>query len=482
MWRLAAVLGALVVLVVATTAAATAMLRSGESGTPPRLPETEMPGRLLVGFQDEPTLRWGDDRMAMLDRARDAGASVIRTTVIWAQVAPRRPRNPASPFDSAYRLDDLDELARNAQARGIELLITIWGTPAWANGGGKPNVAPRDAADLASFAQALADRYSGRHSGYPAVRLFSAWNEPNLELFLSPQFDAQGRSASPAAYARMARAVVEGVGRGNTEALVAIGETSARGRDTPAKGSAQESHSPGQFARLVALADADLPFDAWAHHPYPTRPGFPPSQPVRWPGVGLTSIERFGQELDRWFGRDRVPLWLTEYGHETRPAEPLGVSVAEQGRFAHEAISMAGGNPRVRMLVWFVLRDSDGNPWQSGLLDLDGRVKPAWYRFSGAARAVDGQDPVATRDVGSVLVPALELAYHNPAGTPVTIELNGRTFERPLRQDGWLEIPIPETRQPELELTATDPRAGPCRGPSAFSPDCAPTRGEAPPA
>ena len=55
-----------------------------------------------------------------------------------------------------------------------------------------------------------------------------------------------------------------------------------------------------------------------------------------------------------------------------------------------------------------------------------------------------------------MLVPALELAYHNPAGTPVTIELNGRTFERPLREDGWLEVPIPETRQPRWELTATD--------------------------
>ncbi len=415
-----------------------------------------MPGRLLVGFQDEPTLRWGDDRMAMLDRARDAGASVIRTTVIWAQAAPRRPQEAASPFDPAYRLEDIDELARNAQARGMELLVTIWGTPRWANGGGEPSRPPRNAADLASFAQALADRYSGRHPGYPAVRLFSAWNEPNLELFLSPQFDAQGRPVSPAAYARLARAVVEGVRRADSGALVAIGETSARGRDTPAKGPAQESHSPGHFARLVALADPELPFDAWAHHPYPTRPSFPPSQPVRWPGVGLTSLERFGRELDRWFGRDRVPLWVTEYGHETRPAEPLGVSVAEQGRFAHEAISMAAGNPRVRMVVWFVLRDSAENPWQSGLLGLDGRVKPAWYRFSGAARAVDGQDPFASPDVDSVFVPALELAYHNPAGTPVTIEMDGRTFERPLRQDGWLEIPIPETRQPELELTATD--------------------------
>ena len=148
---------------------------------------------------------------------------------------------------------------------------------------------------------------------------------------------------------------------------------------------------------------------------------------------------------------------LTEYGHETRPPEPLGVSVAEQGRFAHEAISMAAGNPRVRMVVWFVLRDSAENPWQSGLLGLDGRVKPAWYRFSGAARAVDGQDPFAVSQTSTAYwCRRLELAYHNPAGTPVTIEMDGRTFERPLRQTGGSRSLSQKRGKPELELTATD--------------------------
>ena len=453
MWKLAA-LGALIVV---ATAAGFGVLRVDESrGSQARLPDGEMSGRLLVGFQDEPTLRWGADRMAMLARARRAGAAVIRTTVNWTQAAPRRPLDPASPFDPAYRLEDVDELARNAQARGIELLITIWGTPSWANGGGEPNAPPSDPADLADFAQAVSDRYSGRHPGYPGVRLFSAWNEPNLELFLSPQFDAQGRSVSPAAYARLARAVIEGVRRGNPDALVAIGETSARGRDYPASGPAQESHSPAQFARLVALADPDLPFDAWAHHPYPIRPDLPPSGPVRWPGVGLTSLERFGRELDRWFSRERTPLWITEYGHETRPAEPLAVSEREQARYAQEAIWIAAGDPRVRMLVWFVLRDSPGNPWQSGLLDASGRLKPAWYRFRGAARRVDGQDPVVSPDAESTLVPAFELAYPNAAGTPLTVEVGGRRSVQPLREDGWLEVPIEASRPGRLEVTVSD--------------------------
>ena len=172
--------------------------------------------------------------------------------------------------------------------------------------------------------------------------------------------------------------------------------------------------------------------------------------------MGLTSLERFGRELDRWFGRERVPLWITEYGHETRPAEPLAVSESEQARYAQEAIWMAAGDPRVRMLVWFVLRDSPGNPWQSGLLDAGGRVKPAWYRFSGAARRVDGQDPLVFRDADRTLVPAFELAYHNAAGTPLTIDVGARRFVRSLREDGWLEVPIETSRPGRLDVTASD--------------------------
>jgi hypothetical protein len=73
MWRIAAILG---VLVAAATGTAFVFLRAEESrGSLPRLPETEMPGRLLMGFQDEPTLRWGADRLAMLGRARRAGGA-----------------------------------------------------------------------------------------------------------------------------------------------------------------------------------------------------------------------------------------------------------------------------------------------------------------------------------------------------------------------------------------------------------------------
>ena len=450
----------LAVLVVVATGAAAAVYVAfpRDAEAPVALPESAMPGRLLVGFQDDASLRWADHRAQSLDRAREASATLIRTIVSWNVAAPERPANPLDPFDPVYRLEDVDDLARSAQQRGIELLVTIWGTPEWANGGEPPNHPPTDHADLQAFSQALADRYSGRHAGYPAVRLYSAWNEPNLEQFLAPQFDEEGGSVGPALYAPIARAIHDGVKAGNPDALVAAGETSPRGRDLPSMGSVQDSHSPARFARLLSEQEPAIPFDAWAQHPYPPRSTVAPADPVRWPRVGLANLERFGDSLDDWFGRDEVPIWITEYGHETLPLEPLGVSPELQATFAEEALAMVAENLRVRMFVWFILRDTPGTPWQSGLLDENGSPKPAFAVFGAAASALDARNPVLPSDAELARLPALELAFSTPAADPIAVDVDGADpVTVPLGEDGWIEVPLENPERPVLEVEATNP-------------------------
>jgi hypothetical protein len=393
----------------------------------------------------------------MLDRARDADAAVLRTVVTWNDSAPKRPANATDPFDPAYHFDDVDDLARSAQQRGMELLVTIWGTPEWANGGQPPNRPPHHPGELEDFATALASRYSGRYAGYPAVRLFSAWNEPNLEQFLAPQFDTAGRSVGPALYAP-ARAIYEGVKRGNPDALVAIGETSPRGRDLPSTGSVQDSHSPARFARLLSEAKPAVRFDAWAQHPYPPRPELDPAAPVRWPRVGIGNVERFGDALDDWFGRDDTPIWITEYAHETRPDEPLGIDPQLQARYAEEALELAARNPRIRMFIWFVFRDRSDALWQSGLLAEDASPKPALESFAAAAEQLDGRDPVLPADADVARVSALALAYYVPAGTPVDVTVDGqREPAVPLERDGWVEVPLDGVSRDEADVRVTDP-------------------------
>ncbi len=233
---------------------------------------------MLVGFQDDPSLRWRDDRAKVFDLAQQAHAGIVRTTVYWSRIAETRPKNAINPFDPAYRFDDLDEFVRNAGLHGMEVMLTIWGTPSWANGGKGQNYAPTRLADLNNFARALATRYSGRYSNYPFVRYFTVWNESNLGQFLSPQYDSKGNPIGPKVYAGIYRAAYTGIKRGNPRALVGIGETSARGRDKYlGKTGTQETESPGKFAELLSQQKPRLKFDGWSHHPYPTTPSAKPT-------------------------------------------------------------------------------------------------------------------------------------------------------------------------------------------------------------
>ena len=153
--------------------------------------------RMWVGFHDDPMFRFDEDRASEIQSATATNnASVLRTLVTWANVASKKPAKAANPFDPAYKLDDLDEFVRNAQVQNAEVLITIWGTPKWANGGKSPNFLPTSMSTFQNFTKALASRYSGRYPGYPFVRFFGIWNESNLGNFLSPQFNSKGRSSA----------------------------------------------------------------------------------------------------------------------------------------------------------------------------------------------------------------------------------------------------------------------------------------------
>lgn len=380
--------------------------------------------RMWLGFHDDPVLRYDASRQAELDRTTAAGATIVRTLVTWANVAPTKPRRPANPFDPAYRLDDLDEFVRNAQARGQEVLITLWGTPEWANGGKGPAFLPRRMADFRNFARAIASRYSGRYAGYPFVRFYGLWNESNLGGFLAPQFDKKGRIIGPRLYAALAAAGYKGIKAGNRKALVAIGETSSNGLDKPRTG-VTDKVRPGTFARLVAQANPRLKFDAWAHHPYPVPVSQRALQRVLWPNVSLTSLDRFGESLDEWFKRKNVPVWITEYGHETKPGEPKGVTEAQQALYLQQALNLLRDNERVPIFIWFVFRDSPGSLWQSGLYRATGSPKRAYPRFRSAAPLLDMRNG-SYRLKGGTRNPVVtgyvrEFCANNDAGTQVGV-------------------------------------------------------------
>ena len=415
--------------------------------------------RMPVGFQDDPSFRWREDRRTNLDNATQTDATIIRTTAYWSRIAPIRPANATDPFDPAYHFEDIDELVYQAARHGMTMLLTIWGTPGWANGNQGENHAPSNMVDLQNFAQALSSRYSGRFwgNGLPFVGYFSLWNEPNLAEFLAPAYGKDGKPASPRVYASMARAAYAGIKAGNSRALFAIGETSPRGRQKPISASgSQDTIAPALFAHLVATAPGGrVRFDAWAHHPY-SGLGQAPLAKVAYPNVNLSTLPRFEKDLDKWFDRKGIAIWITEYGFETKPGEPKGVTLAQQATYAKQTFTIVENDPRVNMFIWFIFRDDPTSTWQSGLENFDNSRKPVFSAFTAGARALDARQPLVRIKQGAsnpvVRIPVWELAARDgpgaTLGSTISVTYRGKSVgvTQPtsvIGNDGYASFRVP---------------------------------------
>src|SRR5690242_12998045 len=93
------------------------------------------------GIQDDAWLRWGPGTLAQrLDTLDSLGAKTVRFTLLWSDVARRRPARPTSPSDPAYDWSQFDPIFEGLRAHGITPVVTLYGSPRWANGGRAPNV------------------------------------------------------------------------------------------------------------------------------------------------------------------------------------------------------------------------------------------------------------------------------------------------------------------------------------------------------
>ena len=321
----------------------------------------------------------------------------LRVDLYWGGrfgVANRKPTTPSSPADPAYDWTLYDMVDRYAGEYGIHILFTIYGTPSWANANAGLNHAPTNGIDLRNFALAAAKRYSGQypdgHGGMlPPVREWLAWNEPNNPVFLSPQYSGK-TIVSAIAYAKICNAVYTGVHATLIASeRVGCGATAPRGNNNPSV--ARSSVSPLAFLRAVKK-DGLKTFDAWAHHPYyggPTEtPTTKPLSPKGAPSNAVT-LANFGdltKLVTQLYGNKRI--WITEYGYQTDPPDPVyGVSYAKQAAYLTEAFAIARKNPRVDMMIWFLLRDEPNIAgWQSGLETVTGKHKPAFAAFQKLLR------------------------------------------------------------------------------------------------
>ena len=85
--------------------------------------------------------------------------------------------------------------------------------------------------------------------------------------------------------------------------------------------------------------------------------------------------------MTQLYGNKRI--WITEYGYQTNPPDPIfGVSWAKQAAYLTQAFAIARKNPRIDMMLWFLLKDEPNLAgWQSGLITYSGVKKPSFAAF-----------------------------------------------------------------------------------------------------
>jgi hypothetical protein len=312
------------------------------------------------GIQDDAWLEFGPGRLNQrLATFKRLGVPLVRFTLHWNQIARRRPKHPASPRDRAYDWHRSDRVLRGLRRYGLTPVLTLVGTPPWANGGRSPNFAPPRPRDFRAFARAAASRY-------PWVRYWLIWNEPNKALWLRP--------TRAAIYVQhLLNPGYQAIHAVLPRALVGGGVTAPRG--------GLGGVAPVTWLHGMALAHARL--DAYAHHPYPLRPSETPSSGGcrNCPSITMATLPKLLILVRRYFGPK--PVWLTEYGYQTNPPDTvLGVPPKRQATLLGLAAMRAWRLPRVTMLIQYLYRDEPAiSRFQTGLVFVDNRLKPSLQEF-----------------------------------------------------------------------------------------------------
>lgn len=386
-------------------------------------------------FQDDDLLVYNtpDGVRSTLDQLKGMGVDRVRVSVFWRVVAPdadqpTKPGNFDATDPAAYpkdAWDRYDTIVREAAARGI--LVNFNPTspaPNWATG--TPERADidetyePDAGEYGNFLRALGTRYSGSYQGLPRVDYWSLWNEPNQPGWLTPQWVPDPRDAKRwvEAAPRIYRALVDAgyaglLATGHGQDTILVGETAPKGLNVRGTtravkagrfirrlyclddhlqfltGSAAEVRgcpTADQAATFAAQHPALFAYTGYAHHPYELIFS-PATRPLDRDFLTIANLGELSSLLRRIFlrygkpipgGSANVPLYLTEFGYQTNPPDPRGVSPRRQQAYLDQSEYLTWRRSNVRTLSQFLLvDDTDVQGFQSGLKDSGGTAKPA---------------------------------------------------------------------------------------------------------
>lgn len=253
----------------------------------------------------------------------------------------------------------------------------------------------------------------------PRVSYWSIYNEGNQRVFLSPQY-VNGREWSPRVYRALADAAFGAlVGTGHGGDTILVGETAPKGggerdpeanmrplrflralycvdtRYRPLRGETAEAlgcPTSNQVAEFPRRHPVLFQASGFAHHPYSllTPPAVRSTNPD---DVGMADIGRLTRALNlvaaTYRQRNRLAIYNTEFGYQSRPPDPFGFPQYLQARYINQAEYMGYVNGRIRSAHQFLLVDAPPytqypsnsyqywSSFQTGLMERGGGVKMA---------------------------------------------------------------------------------------------------------
>jgi hypothetical protein len=414
------------------------------------------------------------DRTLWLGRAADAGAGVVRLAVIWPAISagPTRPADPTNPGSTSYDFSSVDGAVRDAQARGLKVLLSVNGAPDYAEEPGRPSNVQTFSwkpipSDVADFMQAVAARYSGNFDPdgagaepqLPAAQAIEVWNEVNSSDWITPQYEGKN-AVGPERYRQMLNASYKAIKAVNSNMLVLAGATEPYG-DKPGGARVQPvlfwqqllcvHPKKGKKGKktLVRTNGCTAPsFDVLSHHPIdntgsgPLRSGPKPGD-ASTPDLGrIVTVLRGAEKAKTVQGRH--PVWVTEFWWDSKPPNPVGAPLQTQARYIEQSLYLfwkAGASTAIN----FQIEDSTTRPdvhagYQAGVYFNDGRPKPSLtaFRFPFVTERVSkstlrawGKSPEAgklkiQRRQGSRWVTVRSLSVSKGGTFQATLKLSGK--------------------------------------------------------
>jgi hypothetical protein len=350
-------------------------------------------------------------RPAALVALQTLGVKALRVELNWYSVAPAPTSATKPSFEATnpgnYNWGQYDVLLAEAKRLGWQVLLTVTApAPSWATANHKaPYTYRPDDLDFQEFMTAVARHYGSE------VSLYSIWNEPNEPAYLTPQWSSSGKPVSGRIYRGLYQAGYAGLqAAGLAHPRVLFGETAPVGYDTVnvrREKSRALLHpvAPLAFMREALCLNAkyrrsgscgELQMAGYAHHAY-----FPAAGPKYvWPqkdSVTIASLSRLSNALNLAARAHAipggVPIYLTEFGVNSKPNKYEGVSAAKQAEYDAISEHMAYNNPRVAAFSQYLLKDDPlGGPFsasaiggfvgfQTGLEYVSGARKPLYYGF-----------------------------------------------------------------------------------------------------